>query len=97
MRFSVRTRRLPRSRPGRDVGAAPRQQLKDASQRGRDLPAFRVLGSAPPQLSLDHPSSPTAAKENAMLPLMMGMGVPVFAVIAYALLRPNPESQKEER
>jgi hypothetical protein len=35
--------------------------------------------------------------ENAMLPLMIGMGVPVFAVIAYALLRPNPESQKEER
>ena len=31
-----------------------------------------------------------------MLPLMMGMGVPVFAVIAYALLSPNPEPKKEE-
>jgi len=27
-------------------------------------------------------------KEIAMLPLMIGMGVPVFAVIAYALTRP---------
>ena len=25
-----------------------------------------------------------------MLPLMIGMGVPVFAVIAYALTRPDP-------
>ena len=29
-------------------------------------------------------------EENAMLPLMIGMGVPVFAVIAYALTRPDP-------
>jgi hypothetical protein len=29
-------------------------------------------------------------KENAMLPLMIGMGLPVFAVIAYALTRPDP-------
>jgi len=29
-------------------------------------------------------------KETAMLPLMIGMGVPVFAVIAYALTRPDP-------
>jgi hypothetical protein len=29
-------------------------------------------------------------KEIAMLPLMIGMGVPVFAVIAYALTRPDP-------
>jgi hypothetical protein len=25
-----------------------------------------------------------------MLPLMIGMGLPVFAVIAYALTRPDP-------
>ena len=32
-----------------------------------------------------------------MLPLMIGMGVPVFTVIAYALLSPDPEPDKEEQ
>ena len=34
-----------------------------------------------------------------MLPLMIGLGAPAFAVIAYALLAPDPapETDKEER
>ena len=32
-------------------------------------------------------------KETAMLPLMIGMGVPVFAVIAYALIQSNPPAE----
>lgn len=30
-----------------------------------------------------------------MLPIMIGMGVPVFAVIAYALLSPDPPSETD--
>jgi hypothetical protein len=32
-----------------------------------------------------------------MLPLMIGMGVPVFAVIAYALTRPDPSADADGR
>jgi hypothetical protein len=32
-----------------------------------------------------------------MLPLMIGMGVPVFAVIAYALTRPDPPAEADRR
>jgi hypothetical protein len=32
-----------------------------------------------------------------MLPLMIGMGVPVFAVIAYALISPDPEAEADKK
>jgi hypothetical protein len=37
----------------------------------------------------------TYAKENAMLTLIIGMGVPVFAVIAYALISPDPPDEAD--
>jgi hypothetical protein len=37
--------------------------------------------------------SALCGKENVMLPLMIGMGVPVFAVIAYALIQSNPPAE----
>ncbi len=36
-------------------------------------------------------------QENAMLPIMIGMGVPVFAVIAYALISPDPPNETDEQ
>jgi hypothetical protein len=32
-----------------------------------------------------------------LLPLMIGMGAPVFAVIAYALISPDPAAQTDRR
>jgi hypothetical protein len=43
-----------------------------------------------------NPYSRHCGKENAMLPLMIGMGVPVFAAIAYALISPDPASETDE-
>jgi hypothetical protein len=39
----------------------------------------------------------TAPERNAMLPLMIGLGAPVFAVIAYAQLQPSHALPRELR
>jgi len=44
---------------------------------------------------VESPYRPICGKENAMLPIMIGMGVPVFAVIAYALISSDPPSEAD--
>ena len=38
----------------------------------------------------------TTAAGETMLPLMIGIGAPVFAVIAFALLSPDPGVEDDE-